>query len=68
MKNVEFIIKPQTKPLTAEETVADAKARAARQEELEADWTASVGSKGLGHGNKRNKLNVNIIDDQDSCE
>ena len=27
---------------------------------------ASVGEKGLGHGNKRNKLNVNIIDDQDS--
>lgn len=50
----------------AGETVADAKARAARQAQLESDWAASVGQKGLGHGNARKKLNAAIIEDQES--
>jgi translation elongation factor EF-Tu-like GTPase len=61
--------KSQVSPLAlpaAEETVADAKARVARQAQLESDWAASVSQKGLGHGNARKKLNAAIIEDQES--
>merc|ERR1719240_708756 len=61
--------KSQATPLAvpaAEETVVDAKARAVRQAQLEADWAATVGEKGLGHGNARRKLNAAIIEDQES--
>lgn len=51
---------------TPEETVDDAKARAARQAQLESDWAATVGEKGLGHGNARRKLNAAILEDQES--
>lgn len=50
----------------ATETVEDAKARAVRQAQLESDWAATVGEKGLGHGNARRKLSAAIIEDQQS--
>jgi hypothetical protein len=37
-----------------------------RQAQLESDWAATVGDKGLGHGNARRKLNAAIIEDQES--